>query len=1336
MDGKRRGSEDGGCSPSAIPKRQRMLLGKWGGETRRSIDNVPPEYHRYTIAWICALPTELVAAEAMLDEKHDTLPSGAFYGNSYTIDTNTYTLGSIEGHNVIIACLPADQYGTNNAANVVTNLVRTFPSTRLALMVGIGGGVPSSARDIRLGDIVVGTRTMQYDLGKIVAGAEIQRTAIARTLHHSFGKAITVLRAKHDRVPSQVPSILKERFKTLPHYGRPTDADRLFLLNYNHPESAATCDDCDQTKRMTRRTRLDNDPVIHYGAIASGNQVMKNATERDITARSLDVVCFEMEAAGIMDIVPCLPIRGICDYADSHKNKAWQRYAAAAAAACARELLSVLPSADHETRAVPRLEIPRALPDQHQRQAKLLETLKFDQMDSRRSTVKRAHAKTCAWFIKHPDFQTWLNEDELKLHHGLLWIRGKPGAGKSTIMKFALLRMQKDSHWPPLVISFFFNARGEHLERSIEGMYRSLLLQLFQGYPQLRSVLNERYSNQQEYETCPSLEVLKDMFSEAVLSLGQLRLTCFIDALDECDEQQVTDMVRDFEDLAEDASTEGIAFRICFSSRHYPYIVVKRGATMILENQPGHTQDMENYIKNRLRFNNPPLVEELQTEILRKAAGVFLWIVLVVDILNTEYSQGGLALKKRLVEIPSDLGALFKNILTRDSKNTEHLFLCVIWILCAKRPLKPREFYHALWSGLSQSDLVDPDPPNVTSPEDEDSATRCVIGFSKGLAEITKSTQPTVQFIHESVRDYLLKAGGLAELWPDLGFDWELSSHENLKACCIKYIRYYLASGSVSDESLRQFPFMEYASQQVFFHADAAAAGISQLQFLSQFPLENWIRIYNRYEKHRIRRYGPRASLVYIFSEMDCSRLIRTIPSRNWARHSQDRYNYPLFAALANGNCNSVAALFGMPSVIYNGTNIMEGMTHRRDFLDFKQRTPLSWAAQDGRLEMVKLLLRAGYNVNESDYGGYTPLHRAAKQGHESVVKLLIRNGAKIDQTGKCMRTPLYLAVVHRREVIVRILLGYNANANAGSAVNGSSPLYEASKAGWRVDPPEAIVKLLIENGAYVNSRCDSGDTALHAASRAGNERIAKLLIENGAIVNAENYEHRMTALHCVCSAHTVTDILIEERLKERGPLSLSILDTPGESDATLQKIDKVISKLLVEVELNVNSGANRCNSKSKLAPSFSYEEIVRLLVEDNASVEVAKGGRAAHLSDERKHDNHATAKVLLDSGAALDVVDDVGETPLTNAVSAGDRKLLQLLLENGANVDLTGNSYKYTPLILAILLGREDMAIDLIEHGANVNLSKHAGMTPLSAARDAGCSAWLIRLLERLSII
>ncbi|KAH6960015.1 hypothetical protein BKA56DRAFT_445506, partial [Ilyonectria sp. MPI-CAGE-AT-0026] len=90
-------------------------------------------YDDYTIVWICALHLEMAAARAMLDETHEDLPR-------YANDSNTYTLGSIKKH-IVIACLPTAQYGTNNAANVLTHLIRTFPPIRLGLMVGIGGGV-------------------------------------------------------------------------------------------------------------------------------------------------------------------------------------------------------------------------------------------------------------------------------------------------------------------------------------------------------------------------------------------------------------------------------------------------------------------------------------------------------------------------------------------------------------------------------------------------------------------------------------------------------------------------------------------------------------------------------------------------------------------------------------------------------------------------------------------------------------------------------------------------------------------------------------------------------------------------------------------------------------------------------------------------------------------------------------------------------------------------------------------------------------------------------------------------------------------------------------------
>ena len=121
--------------------------------------------------------------------------------------------------------------------------------------------------------------------------------------------------------------------------------DQLYQTTYDHPKTNATCEMCDPQEQVQRERRENTNPQIHYGNIASSNQVMKHGVTRDQLCKELDVLCFEMEAAGLMPDFPCLVIRGICDYSDSHKNEKWQRYAAATAAGFAKELLGVI-SAD------------------------------------------------------------------------------------------------------------------------------------------------------------------------------------------------------------------------------------------------------------------------------------------------------------------------------------------------------------------------------------------------------------------------------------------------------------------------------------------------------------------------------------------------------------------------------------------------------------------------------------------------------------------------------------------------------------------------------------------------------------------------------------------------------------------------------------------------------------------------------------------------------------------------------------------------------------------------------------------------------------------------------
>ncbi|KAM6512418.1 hypothetical protein FSOLCH5_010132 [Fusarium solani] len=440
---------------------------------------------------------------------------------------------------------------------------------------------------------------------------------------------------------------------------------------------------------------------------------MKDSATRDNVARELDIICFEMEAAGLMDVLPCLPIRGICDYSDSHKSKEWQKYAAATAASYAKELVEIIPANNgtFESQHIQNSSSQKASPNRRQL---LLEALRFEQIDSRKTSIKKAHYKTCRWFLEHPQYLEWLDPQKHS-HHGFLWIRGKPGAGKSTIMKFIYDKTKrKKSHECAITASFFFHARGEDLEKSIPGMYRSLLLQLLEGYPDLQEVLDDTDLVPRGQTGCPSLNVLKELFHNAVSNLGQRTFTCFIDALDECDEQQVMEMVHYFEELAESSTSTGVKLQICFSSRHYPYIRIQHGIEITLEHQQGHSEDMDNYIQSNLRIRDAALVDELRPQLLEKAAGVFLWLVLVVDILNKENCRGRLALRKRLAEVPSGLNELFKDILTRDNNNMEDLLLCILWILCAKRPLQPEEYYHALWSGLVLKDLVDPKIPDVT----------------------------------------------------------------------------------------------------------------------------------------------------------------------------------------------------------------------------------------------------------------------------------------------------------------------------------------------------------------------------------------------------------------------------------------------------------------------------------------------------------------------------------------------------------------------------------------------------------------------------------------------
>ncbi|CAG7939054.1 unnamed protein product [Penicillium salamii] len=238
------------------------------------------------------------------------LPSASHQLSQPKSDYNAYTFGSVGVHNIVIACLPSGVYGTTSAAVVLAQMLPTFPSLRFGLMVGIGGGVPSKDIDIRLGDLVISMPTatsggvVQYDYGKTLRDRRFKRTgslnkppqylltAISQTRSSITGEKTLV-----EKISSE---ILQKHEKLQERFSRP-EKDWLFESSYDHEGQNADCSKCKPEHLVTRTMRETKEPVIHYGLIASGNQVTKSAITRDAISQETNILCFEMEAARLMD---------------------------------------------------------------------------------------------------------------------------------------------------------------------------------------------------------------------------------------------------------------------------------------------------------------------------------------------------------------------------------------------------------------------------------------------------------------------------------------------------------------------------------------------------------------------------------------------------------------------------------------------------------------------------------------------------------------------------------------------------------------------------------------------------------------------------------------------------------------------------------------------------------------------------------------------------------------------------------------------------------------------------------------------------------------------------
>ncbi|KAK6349927.1 hypothetical protein TWF696_006186 [Orbilia brochopaga] len=504
----------------------------------------------------------------MLDQRHPNLPNPAS-------DENTYTLGSIGGHKIVIACLPKGTVGTNEAAIVAAQMLSTFPSIKIGLMVGIGGGVPPK---VRLGDVVVGTKVIQWDFGKAEKNGTFRRTSTLERPPRALRAAISRLETEHDMREAKISQYLNDIKvkcpKVMAKYGwskslqdplfAPDNSDGsqstvmsnimsgwpilvpILVLIYRwigHLKDFLTLGNSDRSQRIAGSTdnskpqRKPGDVRIHYGLIASGNQVLKDAKLRDNINESLngDVLCVEMEAAGLTNF-PYLVIRGICDYADAGKNDDWQEYAALIAAAYGKELLENIQPSDVDGEHPIKEMLSQVYYDVAAVRSKLdgkedIEILNWltpiDYGPRQSDYLRRRQPGTGEWLLASNEYNTWLE------HKHVLFCPGIPGAGKTILTSIVIdnLTTRFSSDLTVGIAYVYCNFKRSY-EQKFDDLLKSLLKQLAeQCQHSLPSSVKELHNKHRPRRTQPSYEEIVQAIRSVIKTYS--RVFVIIDAVDE-----------------------------------------------------------------------------------------------------------------------------------------------------------------------------------------------------------------------------------------------------------------------------------------------------------------------------------------------------------------------------------------------------------------------------------------------------------------------------------------------------------------------------------------------------------------------------------------------------------------------------------------------------------------------------------------------------------------------------------------------------------------------------------------------------------------------------------
>jgi ankyrin repeat protein len=865
-----------------------------------------------------------------------------------------------------------------------------------------------------------------------------------------------------------------------------------------------------------------------------------------------------------------------------------------------------------------------------------------------------------------------------------------------------------------IIAAHFFNARGDSLEKTPLGMLRSLLFQLVEKEPAIYGrfvlIFREKCKKHKMGEWEWQESELKDFLR---LELGRYQsksLLILVDALDECRESDVREVVEFLEELSVKAVDIKYTLHICLSSRHYPHIRMKKRLELVVEENMEHNDDIATYVRDKLTKDD----EEIIMGILKKASGIFMWVVLVVRMLNIAYDDGKVeAMHQKLREVPSNLEEVFETLLSKDSPDKHETILMLQWVLFTRRLLRPEELYFAMIAGTNADNLKAWDSSKVT----EDDIRRRITSSSRGLIEVRKGSQDTVQFIHESVNDFLLRNQRLENLDPSLNSNPIGISHDHLRACCLSYI---LMDGLPLPTDRTQaigldpsYPFLAYASIYIFYHTEEAEIrNIGQAEFLQRLGEEHdtfeRVRLFHNSFEDSPSICARDANLLHISAGHGYKRITKILLEKGPGVNTQGGgCGTALQAAAYRGEEKIVAMLLDNGADV----NIQGGIFD----------TALHAAVLQGEEEIVAMLLNKGANANIRGGGFGIVLQAAAFKDEENIVVMLLENGADVNALGRVYGTALQAAAKGGNKNIVAMLLENGADVNMRGGVYGTA--LQAAALGSE----DEIVMMLLEKGAEVNTKGGIFCTALQAVSLGiGNEKkIVKILLEKGADINAQGGLYG-TALQ---SAAAVGKDEIVAMLLEKG----ADIDTQGGAFGTalqaaaLQGNEKIMAMLL-EKGAHVNVEGGGLSTALQAAAAIGRDKIVAMLLDKGVHANTQGGVWDTALVAAAIGGEEKIVKALLEKGADANIQTEFIGTALQAAVADRATKTVAMLLEKGADVNAIGGPFGAT-LSLAAVQDSADIVEMLLENGANVNIQEGVFGTALQAAA-IGCNENIMMML------